>query len=135
MTTIAELATRVRANIQQVIVGKTDDERLDRSDGHGVCTSWSRGFEFWREQTALAERATTLEESLQSKQLENRELAEKVGQVRSQIKNEKRLIELENQAPVGGLVEARDSAGTMLGYPRFLATVQQAATAGREDLA
>ncbi len=50
-----------------------------------------------REQTALAERVTTLEESLQSKQLENRELTEKVGQVRSQIKNEKRLIELENQ--------------------------------------
>jgi pilus assembly protein FimV len=51
-----------------------------------------------RERTALAERVTTLEESLQSKQLENRELSEKVGQVRSQIKNEKRLIELENQA-------------------------------------
>ena len=34
-----------------------------------------------------------------------------------------------------GLVEARDSAGSMLGYSRFLATVQQAATAGREDLA
>lgn len=50
-----------------------------------------------REQTALAEKVTTLEESLQSKQLENRELTEKVGQVRSQIKNEKRLIELESQ--------------------------------------
>jgi pilus assembly protein FimV len=51
-----------------------------------------------REQAALAERATTLEESLESKQLENRELAEKIGQVRAQIKNEKRLIELENKA-------------------------------------
>lgn len=51
-----------------------------------------------RERTALAERVTTLEESLQSKQLENRELADKVGQVRTQIKNEKRLIELESQA-------------------------------------
>ncbi|MFL6624373.1 MAG: FimV/HubP family polar landmark protein [Sulfurifustis sp.] len=51
-----------------------------------------------REQTALAERVTTLEESLQSKEMETRELSEKVGQVRSQIKNEKRLIELENQS-------------------------------------
>lgn len=51
-----------------------------------------------RERTALAERVTTLEESLQSKEMETRELSEKVGQVRSQIKNEKRLIELENQS-------------------------------------
>ncbi|MBI3899368.1 MAG: FimV family protein [Gammaproteobacteria bacterium] len=50
------------------------------------------------ERTALADRASTLEESLESKQLENRELADKVGQVREQIKNEKRLIELDNQA-------------------------------------
>jgi len=50
-----------------------------------------------RERTALAERVATLDESLESKRLENRELSEKVGQVRSQIKNEKRLIELENQ--------------------------------------
>jgi pilus assembly protein FimV len=50
-----------------------------------------------RERAVLAERVTTLEESLQSKQLENRELSEKVGQVRTQIKSEKRLIELENQ--------------------------------------
>ncbi len=49
------------------------------------------------ERTALAERVATLDESLESKRLENRELAEKVGQVRDQIKNEKRLIELENQ--------------------------------------
>jgi pilus assembly protein FimV len=50
-----------------------------------------------RERTALAERVATLDESLESKRLENRELSEKVGQVRSQIKNEKRLIQLENQ--------------------------------------
>ncbi|BAU47866.1 hypothetical protein SVA_1291 [Sulfurifustis variabilis] len=50
-----------------------------------------------REQAALAERVTTLEESLESRQMENRELAEKVGQVRTQLKNEKRLLELENQ--------------------------------------
>lgn len=51
-----------------------------------------------RERSALAERVSTLEESIESKQMENRELSEKVGQVRSQIKSEKRLMELENQA-------------------------------------
>ncbi len=51
-----------------------------------------------REQQALAERATTLEESLESKRLENKDLSDKVGIVRSQLKKESRLIELENQS-------------------------------------
>ena len=48
-----------------------------------------------REQVALAERAETLEESLVSKQIEQKELSEKISQVRSQLKRESRLIELE----------------------------------------
>lgn len=59
-----------------------------------------------REQVALAERVTTLEESLESRQMENRELAEKVGQVRAQLKNEKRLLELESQQ----LAQVQDQA-------------------------
>ncbi len=51
-----------------------------------------------REQVALAERAETLEESLVSKQIEQKELSEKINQVRSQLKRESRLIELENQS-------------------------------------
>lgn len=51
-----------------------------------------------REQQALADRAATLEESLESKRLENKELSDKVGLVRSQLKKESRLIELENQS-------------------------------------
>ena len=49
-----------------------------------------------REQVALAERAETLEESLVSKQIEQKELSEKINQVRSQLKRESRLIELES---------------------------------------
>lgn len=49
-----------------------------------------------KERSALAERVTTFEESLESKQLEQKELGEKLGTVRSQIKNETRLLELEN---------------------------------------
>ena len=51
-----------------------------------------------REQQALADRAATLEESLESKRLENKDLSDKVGLVRSQLKKESRLIELENQS-------------------------------------
>lgn len=51
-----------------------------------------------REQVALAERAETLEESLVSKQIEQKELSEKINQVRSQLKRESRLIDLESQS-------------------------------------
>ncbi|MHB8741516.1 MAG: FimV/HubP family polar landmark protein [Sulfuricaulis sp.] len=51
-----------------------------------------------RERQALADRAATLEESLESKQLENKDLSEKVGIVRAQLKKESRLIALESQS-------------------------------------
>ena len=51
-----------------------------------------------KERQALADRAATLEESLESKRLENKELSEKIGMVRSQLKKESRLIELESQS-------------------------------------
>lgn len=55
-----------------------------------------------REQVALAERADTLEESLVSKQIEQKELGEKINQVRNQLKRESRLIELESQSLAPG---------------------------------
>ncbi|MHB8535170.1 MAG: FimV/HubP family polar landmark protein [Sulfuricaulis sp.] len=51
-----------------------------------------------QEKQALADRAATLEESLESKRLENKDLSEKVGIVRSQLNKESRLIQLENQS-------------------------------------
>jgi pilus assembly protein FimV len=79
------------------IVRATGDSK-DQTAGEKSAETESAKSAESRERTALAERVTTLDESLESKRLENRELTEKVGQVRSQIKNEKRLIELENQA-------------------------------------
>lgn len=64
-----------------------------------------------REQAALADRVTTLEESLESRQMENRELAEKVGQVRTQLKNEKRLLELESQQLAQVQAQAKPGEG------------------------
>lgn len=52
-----------------------------------------------REQQALSDRVTTLEESLVSKQLETKELGDKIGIVRDQLKREARLIEIEKKAP------------------------------------
>jgi pilus assembly protein FimV len=49
------------------------------------------------ERQALAERVTTLEESLLSKQVEQKELGEKIGQVRALLKKETRLIEIERK--------------------------------------
>ncbi|OGI42718.1 MAG: hypothetical protein A2150_07630, partial [Candidatus Muproteobacteria bacterium RBG_16_64_11] len=51
-----------------------------------------------KEHETLAERAATLEESLVSKQIEQKELGEKINQVRTQLKRESRLIELESQS-------------------------------------
>lgn len=51
-----------------------------------------------KERDALAERVATLEESIESRQIENKELNEKIGLVRGQLKSETRLIELENES-------------------------------------
>ncbi|MFQ5760248.1 MAG: FimV/HubP family polar landmark protein, partial [Acidiferrobacterales bacterium] len=50
------------------------------------------------EQLALAERATTLDEALESKQMEQEELSERIGTVETQIEKQKRLIEIENES-------------------------------------
>ncbi len=49
------------------------------------------------ERQRLADRAATLEEAITSKELENKELRERVSQLEAQVKNAKRLIELENK--------------------------------------
>jgi pilus assembly protein FimV len=65
-----------------------------------------------KEQVALAERVTTLEESLESKQMETKELGDKIGEVKSQLKKESRLIELENQNLAQAQQPAEDKTAT-----------------------
>ncbi len=83
-----ELLKIVRNTLQQE--KSTPDQKVAEKESAKEATS--------REQQALAERAATLEESLESKRLENKDLSDKVGLVRSQLKKESRLIELENQS-------------------------------------
>lgn len=96
-----ELLKIVRANLEGE---KGTDARK--------ATEPSKGGE--REQVALAERAATLEESLVSKQIEQKELGEKINQVRAQLKREARLIELESQA----LAPAPDKATKSVEAPK-----------------
>jgi len=49
------------------------------------------------EQQTLSDRVAALEESLASKQMENKEIGDKVAQVRAQLKREARLIQIEQQ--------------------------------------
>ena len=83
-----ELLKIVRSTLQQE--KSTPDKAVSEKESAKEATA--------REQQALAERAATLEESLESKRLENKDLSDKVGLVRSQLKKESRLIELENQS-------------------------------------
>lgn len=83
-----ELLKIVRNTLQQE--KSTPDKAVSEKESAKETTA--------REQQALAERAATLEESLESRRLENKDLSDKVGLVRSQLKKESRLIELESQS-------------------------------------
>jgi len=50
-----------------------------------------------KEHGKLNERVATLEEAIESKQLQNKEMRERVGKLQEQVKNTERLIELENK--------------------------------------
>lgn len=60
-----------------------------------------------KEQQALADRVATLEESLASKQVETKEIGDKVAQVRAQLKREARLIQIEQQDLAAAQVRAK----------------------------
>ncbi|HSW51935.1 MAG TPA: FimV/HubP family polar landmark protein, partial [Sulfuricaulis sp.] len=82
-----ELLKIVRSTLQQE--KSTPDQKVAEKESAEEAAA--------REQQALADRAATLEESLESRRLENKELSDKVGVVRSQLSKESRLIELESQ--------------------------------------
>jgi pilus assembly protein FimV len=59
-----------------------------------------------KERAALSDKVATLEESIESRALENKKLREKVGKAQENVKNTDRLIELENKS----LAEAQKRA-------------------------
>ena len=63
-----------------------------------------------KEQRALTEKVATLEEAIESKQLQNKELRDRVGKMQEQVKNTSRLLELENKEMAQAQKQATDNA-------------------------
>ena len=63
-----------------------------------------------KEQRALTEKVATLEEAIDSKALQNKEMRDRVGKMQEQVKNTSRLIELENKDMAQAQKQAADSA-------------------------
>jgi len=81
-----DLLKIVRANLDQEIVE-------DSAKTPGVETKKDAA----KEQSKLTERVATLEEAIESKQMQNKEMRDRVGKLQDQVKNTERLIELENK--------------------------------------
>jgi pilus assembly protein FimV len=81
-----DLLKIVRANLNEE--KKPADKKADVADGRSDAKT---------ERRALSDKVSTLEESVQSKESENKELRERVGILQKQVENTARLIELENK--------------------------------------
>lgn len=81
-----DLLKIVRANLEQEVAEET-------TKTPGVETKKEAG----KEQRVLTDRVATLEEAIESKQMQNKEMRERVGKLQEQVKNTERLINLENK--------------------------------------
>jgi pilus assembly protein FimV len=81
-----DLLKIVRANLEQEVAEET-------TKTPGVETKKDVG----KEQRVLTERVATLEEAIESKQMQNKEMRERVGKLQEQVKNTERLVDLENK--------------------------------------
>lgn len=81
-----DLLKIVRANLEQEVADET-------TKTPGVETKKDAA----KEQGKLNERVATLEEAIESKQMQNKEMRDRVGKLQEQVKNTERLIELENK--------------------------------------
>lgn len=76
-----------------VRAGLEHDIADDAAKTPGVETSSEGG----KEKAKLTEKVATLEEAIESKQMQNKELRERVGKLQEQNKNAERLIDIENK--------------------------------------
>jgi pilus assembly protein FimV len=80
-----DLLKIVRANLEQEVVEETTKTPGVETKKDAV------------EQRALTERVATLEEAIESKQMQNKEMRERVGKLQEQVKSTERLVDLENK--------------------------------------
>lgn len=112
-----DLLKIVRATIERENAGKA----TKAAEGESVMDSEQA------ERLALAQRATTLDESLESRQMQQQDLEERIGTVGSQIQKEKRLIEIENES----LAQAQpDAAGSAKAGDASKSSAAEVAAAG-----
>lgn len=97
-TGAAVLAAKAKPSGDLLKIVRAAIEREGRTLEGKVAEGKSVGDSEQAERLALAQRATTLDESLESKQMEQEEMGERIGTVGSQIEKQKRLIELENES-------------------------------------
>ena len=84
-----DLLKIVRANLESKKAAQ--QQAVPDSEASGKDTAVS-------ERSKLAERADALDESLASKEMETKDIGERVGKVNEQLDNQKRLLDLENTA-------------------------------------
>jgi pilus assembly protein FimV len=84
-------AAKPPGDLLRIVRSAIEDADQNKGKEGGTAGDASRS-----ERTALAERATTLDEQLESKQMEQKDLGERIGTVGSQIERQKRLIELDS---------------------------------------
>ena len=92
-TVVEDLLKIVRAKLDD----KADTPAQKKSDKENKQTGTDAGKAAVAERRSLQDKVAVLEETLESKQMENKELRERVNQIETQLKNTKRLIELENK--------------------------------------
>ena len=102
-TTVDDLLKIVRANLDN----KADAPAQKKSGKENKETGTGAGKAAVAERRSLQDKVAVLEEAIESKQMENKELRERVNQIETQLKNAKRLIELENTR----LAQAQKQAG------------------------
>jgi pilus assembly protein FimV len=88
-----------------------------------------------REVATLREQMLTLEESLASRELENRELRERVAMLESQVSNARRLMEIESQELAAAQQQAREQAEKAAAAEEAAARAAQAAAQAKATAA
>ncbi len=101
-----DLLKIVRANLEDE--KKPADKKADVAEGKRDATT---------ERRALSDKVTTLEEAVQSKELETKELRERVGILQEQVKNTARLIEIENKELAAQQKQASDAPPPVVAAP------------------
>ena len=80
-----DLLKIVRANLEQAVAEETTKTPGVETKKDAI------------EQRALTERVATLEEAIESKQMQNKEMRERLGKLQEQVKSTERLVDLENK--------------------------------------